>query len=67
MAMLRGAQVTLVTGPTAIAPPPFVDVVPVVSAQDMFEAVAAHSESADMIFKAAAVADYTPIGTAMTR
>ena len=62
MAMLRGAQVTLVTGPTAIAPPPFVDVVPVVSAQDMFEAVAAHSESADMIFKAAAVADYTPIG-----
>ena len=62
MAMLRGAQVTLVTGPTAIAPPPFVDVVPVVSAQDMFEAVAAHSENADMIFKAAAVADYTPIG-----
>lgn len=62
MAMLRGAQVTLVTGPTAIAPPPFVDVVPVVSAQDMFEAVAAHSEHADMIFKAAAVADYTPIG-----
>ena len=62
MAMLRGAQVTLVTGPTAIAPPPFVDVVPVVSAQDMFEAVAAHSNNADMIFKAAAVADYTPIG-----
>ena len=62
MAMLRGAQVTLVTGPTAIAPPPFVDVVPVVSAQDMFEAVAAHSPNADMIFKAAAVADYTPIG-----
>ena len=62
MAMLRGAQVTLVTGPTAIAPPPFVEVVPVVSAQDMFEAVAAHSENADMIFKAAAVADYTPIG-----
>ena len=62
MAMLRGAQVTLVTGPTAIVPPPFVDVVPVVSAQDMFEAVAAHSENADMIFKAAAVADYTPIG-----
>ena len=62
MAMLRGAQVTLITGPTAIAPPPFVDVVPVVSAQDMFEAVAAHSPNADMIFKAAAVADYTPIG-----
>lgn len=62
MAMLRGAQVTLVSGPTAIAPPPFVEVVPVVSAQDMFEAVSARSQDADMIFKAAAVADYTPIG-----
>lgn len=62
MAMLRGAQVTLVTGPTAIAPPPFVEVVPVTSAQDMFEAVAARSPEADMIFKAAAVADYTPVG-----
>ena len=60
MAMLRGAQVTLVTGPTAIAPPPFVEVVPVVSAQDMFQAVAARCEDADMIFKAAAVADYRP-------
>ena len=62
MAMLRGAQVTLVSGPTAIAPPPFVEVVPVVSAQDMFEAISARSQDADMIFKAAAVADYTPIG-----
>jgi len=60
MAMLRGAQVTLISGPTAIAPPPFVEVVPVVSAQDMFEAVAARCEAADFIFKAAAVADYTP-------
>ncbi len=60
MAMLRGAQVTLVSGPTAITPPPFVDVVNVVSAQDMFDAVAAHSQTADFIFKAAAVADYTP-------
>ncbi len=60
MAMLRGAEVTLVSGPTAIAPPPFVKVVPVTSAQDMFEAVAACFESADFVFKAAAVADYTP-------
>ena len=60
MAMLRGAQVTLVSGPTNIAPPPFVDVVKIASAQDMFDAVAAHCERADFIFKAAAVADYTP-------
>ena len=60
MAMLRGAQVTLVSGPTSLQPPPFVEVVPIVSAQDMFEAVAAHCEQADYIFKAAAVADYTP-------
>ena len=60
MAMLRGADVTLITGPTSIAPPPFVTVVPVVSAQDMFEAVAAHSPSCDWVIKAAAVADYTP-------
>ena len=60
MAMLRGAQVTLVTGPTAIAPPPFVKVVPVQSAQQMFDAVAQEAANADMIFKAAAVADYTP-------
>ena len=60
MAMLRGAEVTLVSGPTAIPCPPFVNVVPVKSAQDMFEAVAAHAPTSDFIFKAAAVADYTP-------
>ncbi len=60
MAMLRGADVILVSGPTAIAPPPFVKVVPIRSAQDMFEVVAAHAQGADFIFKAAAVADYTP-------
>ena len=60
MAMLRGAQVTLVSGPTALEPPPFVEVVPVVSAQDMFEAVTGRQAWADRIFKAAAVADYTP-------
>lgn len=60
MAMLRGADVTLITGPTSIAPPPFVHVVPVTSAQDMFEAVAHHAGNCTYIFKAAAVADYTP-------
>ncbi|MDY4582727.1 MAG: bifunctional phosphopantothenoylcysteine decarboxylase/phosphopantothenate--cysteine ligase CoaBC [Candidatus Faecousia sp.] len=60
MAMLRGAEVTLVSGPTSIAPPPFVRVVNVTSAQDMFEVVAANAPEADFIFKAAAVADYTP-------
>ena len=58
--MLRGAEVTLISGPTAIAPPPFVEVVDVMSAQGMFEAVAARQEWADFVFKAAAVADYTP-------
>ena len=61
MAMLRGAEVVLVSGPTALQPPPFVEFVPIVSAQDMFEAVAARCEQMDFIFKAAAVADYTPM------
>lgn len=60
MAMLRGAAVTLISGPTAIAPPPFVELVPVVSAREMFQAVADRADQADLIFKAAAVADYTP-------
>lgn len=59
-AMERGAEVTLITGPVSIAPPPFVTVVPVVSAADMFEAVKKYSPNADIIIKAAAVADYTP-------
>ena len=60
MAMLRGADVTLVCGRTAIAPPPFVKVVPVVTARDMYEAVTAVSKEQDIIIKAAAVADYRP-------
>ena len=60
MASLRGANVTLISGPVQIAPPPFVQVVDTVSAADMFEAVAAHAANADMIFMAAAIADYTP-------
>ena len=60
MAMLRGAEVTLVSGPTAIEPPLFVKVVPVVTARDMFEAVTGVSDQQDIIIKAAAVADYRP-------
>ncbi len=60
MAMLRGAEVTLVSGPTGLTPPPFVNVVNVTSAEDMFCAVAEHAPHADLIFKSAAVADYTP-------
>lgn len=60
MAMLRGAEVTLVSGPVSIAPPPFVNLVPIVSAQDMFEAITTHAPQSDFIFMAAAVADYTP-------
>lgn len=60
MAMLRGADVTLVCGPLSVTPPPFVKIVNVVSAKDMFDAVTALATKSDLIFKAAAVADYTP-------
>ena len=60
MAMLRGADVTLVSGRTAITPPPFVKVVPVVTARDMYDAVTSVSKEQDIIIKAAAVADYRP-------
>lgn len=60
VAMERGAEVTLITGPVSIAPPPFVKVIPVTSAADMFEAVKQHAGQADIVIKAAAVADYTP-------
>ena len=59
--MLRGADVTLVTGKTALTPPPFITTVPVISAKDMYEEVTARSAGMDMIFKAAAVADYRPV------
>lgn len=60
MAMLRGAEVTLVSGPVSIAPPPFIRLIPIVSARDMFEVITANAPDADYIFMAAAVADYTP-------
>ena len=60
MAMLRGAEVTLVSGPVAIEPPLFADTIAVESAQEMYEAVMAHAKEADIIIKSAAVADYAP-------
>ena len=59
-AMLRGADVTLVTGKTSLEPPMFVDVVHVTSAADMYEAVMKRKDEQDIIIKAAAVSDYTP-------
>ena len=59
-AMLRGANVTLVSGQTSLTPPPFVDVVKIKSAQEMFEAGTSRAPECDLVIKAAAVADYTP-------
>ena len=59
-AALRGADVTLVSGPAEVEPPMFVNFVPVVSAKDMFEAVTSRSDEMDAVIKAAAVADYRP-------
>ena len=64
MAMLRGADVTLVSGPVNIPAPPFVNVVNVESAQQMFEAVKDAAEEQDIIIKSAAVADYRPMTVA---
>lgn len=64
MAMLRGAEVVLVTGPTVIKPPPFVTVISIRSAEEMFDAVTSHAATSDIIIKAAAVADYTPVSCA---
>ena len=59
-AALRGADVTLVSGPAEVEPPMFVNFVPVVTAKDMFEAVTSRSDEMDAVIKAAAVADYRP-------
>ncbi len=63
-AMLRGADVTVVAAHTDVEPPMFVNVVRVQSAEDMFNAVREHLEESDIIVKAAAVADYTPVTVA---
>ena len=60
-AALRGARVILVSGPVSIEPPLFVQLVPVVSAEDMYNAVMKYKDEADIIIKSAAVADYTPV------
>lgn len=66
-AAARGAEVTLVSGPVQLKKPQYMDVVDVVSAQDMFEAVTAHSAQQDIIIKAAAVADYRPAQVAQEK
>jgi len=60
MAMLRGADVTLISGPTNISLPPFIKTINIRSAAEMFQAITNHYNDADMIFMAAAIADYTP-------
>ena len=59
-AMLRGARVTLVSAPTNLTAPLNTELAPVVSAQDMFEAVESHFDDTDILIMAAAVADYRP-------
>lgn len=59
-AMLRGASVTLVSGPVSLAKPLFVNTIDVVSAQEMYEAVMERADEQDIFIMAAAVADYTP-------
>ena len=60
-ASLRGARVILVSGPVSLEPPLFAELVPVVSAEDMHNAVMKYKDEADIIIKSAAVADYTPV------
>ena len=59
-AAMRGAKVTLVSGPVQLEKPPFMEVVDVVSAEDMFQAVTSRAAKQDIIIKSAAVADYRP-------
>jgi phosphopantothenoylcysteine decarboxylase/phosphopantothenate--cysteine ligase len=66
-AMLRGAKVTLVSGPVALKAPLFVEKISVTSAAQMFEAVTGLASEQDIIIKAAAVADYTPVSAAQEK
>lgn len=63
-AAARGAEVTLVSGPVDLPKPAYVDVVDVVSAEEMYQAVTSRSKDMDIIIKAAAVADYRPVTVA---
>jgi len=66
-AMLRGAEVTLVTGPVSIEPPMFVNVVNVTSAAEMADVVKAKARECDIVVKSAAVADYKPATVAQEK
>lgn len=63
-AAARGAEVTLVSGPVNLKKPPYMEVVDIVSAQDMFDAVTSRAPTQDIVIKAAAVADYRPVSVA---
>ncbi len=63
-ALLRGAEVTLISGPVNLTPPAEAEVINITSAKEMFDAVMENAENADIIIKAAAVADYRPEKTA---
>ncbi|MCD7928881.1 MAG: bifunctional phosphopantothenoylcysteine decarboxylase/phosphopantothenate--cysteine ligase CoaBC [Clostridiales bacterium] len=59
-AAARGAEVTLVSGPVNLPKPPYVEVVNITTAQEMYDAVTSRADGADIVIKAAAVADYRP-------
>ncbi len=61
IAALRGARVILISGAVSLEPPIFAELVPVVSAEDMYNAVMKYKDEVDIIIKSAAVADYTPV------
>ena len=63
-AMHRGAEVTVVAAHTDVEPPLFVNVVPVQTAEEMYDAIVSRAQDYDFVIKAAAVADYTPAVTA---
>ncbi len=63
-AAMRGADVTLVSGPVSLTPPLYVKTVGVRSAEEMYQAISERFPSADILIMAAAVADYTPQCTA---
>jgi phosphopantothenoylcysteine decarboxylase/phosphopantothenate--cysteine ligase len=63
-ALRRGARVVLITGPTALQPPGAAELIRVETSEQMREAVLAHFDDADVVIKAAAVADYAPVSQA---
>lgn len=64
---MKGANVTLVSGPVALPPPHGVQIIPVTSAQDMLEATITHHAHQDMVIFSAAVADYAPVDVSATK